>query len=96
MANHPSALKRERQARKRRERNRAVTSSIRTALKKAQIALSEKDAERIKTTFKEATSSLDRAASKGIIPHKRASRKVSRLTARVNQALSVAPPSGKQ
>ncbi len=92
MANHPSALKRERQAKKRRDRNRGALSSVRTAVKKVQIALSEKNAELVKSAFKEATSFLDGAASKGILPPKRASRKISRLAARVNKYLSTPPP----
>jgi small subunit ribosomal protein S20 len=92
VANHPSALKRERQSKKRKDRNRGTLSSVRTAVKKVQAALSEKNAELAKTALKEATSSLDGAASKGILPKKRASRKISRLAARVNKYLS-APPS---
>jgi small subunit ribosomal protein S20 len=92
VANHPSALKRERQAKKRRDRNRGTLSSVRTAVKKVQAALSEKNAELVKTTFKEATSSLDGAAGKGVLPQKRASRKISRLAARVNKFLSAPPP----
>lgn len=92
MANHPSALKRERQSKKRKDRNRGALSSVRTAVKKVQKALSEKNAELIKSALKEATSSLDGAASKGIVPQKRASRKISRLAARVNKYLSAPPP----
>lgn len=93
MANHPSALKRERQAQKRRQRNRGVLSSVRTAIKKVQTALSEKNSDRVKAALKEATSSIDGAASKGVIPAKRASRKISRLAARVNKFLSAGAPS---
>lgn len=91
MANHPSALKRERQSKKRRDRNRGALSAVRTAVKKVQAALSEKNAEVVKTALKEATSFLDAAASKGIVPQKRASRKISRLAARVNKYLSPPP-----
>ena len=92
MAIHPSALKRERQANKRKERNRGVLSSLRTAVKKVYSAISEKNADLVKTTFKEANSVLDGAASKGVIPAKRASRKISRLAARVNKFLSGSAP----
>ncbi len=88
MANHPSALKRERQAKKRRQRNRGVLSAVRTAVKRVQKALSEKNQDLAKSALKEATSSLDGAASKGVIPKTRASRKISRLAARVNKFLS--------
>lgn len=88
MANHPSALKRERQAQKRRIRNRAMNSRVKTAIKKVLNAISESGAEAIKTTLRDATSTLDKAASKGVIPKKRASRKISRLTLRANKATS--------
>ncbi len=90
MANHPSALKRERQAKKRKQRNRGILSAVRTAVKRVQTALSEKNQDLAKSALKEATSSLDGAASKGVIPQKRASRKISRLSARVKKFLSAA------
>ncbi len=91
MANHPSALKRVRQALKRRDRNRSALSSMKTAVKKVYAAIPEKNDEKIKTALKSAISSLDSTASKGIIPKKRASRKVSRLAIRTNKVLA-APP----
>ena len=92
MANHPSALKRERQSRKRRLRNRAATSAIKTSVKKLTAALSDSGAaDAVKAAFTAAVSTLDRAAGKGIIPKKRASRKVSRLARQVNQATAAAP-----
>jgi small subunit ribosomal protein S20 len=90
VANHPSALKRERQAKRRKQRNRGVLSAVRTAVKRVQTALTEKNQDLAKSALKEATSSLDGAASKGVIPKKRASRKISRLAARVNKFLSAA------
>jgi len=94
MANHPSALKRERQAQKRRLRNRAAVSAIKTSVKKLTSALSDSGAaDEVKASFTAAVSTLDRAAVKGIIPKKRASRKVSRLARQVNKATSsVSPP----
>lgn len=60
---------------------------MKTSIKKMVAALSEKEVEAVKSTLKEATSSLDRAASKGVIPKGRASRKISRLTAKANKIL---------
>ena len=90
MANHPSALKRERQAQKRRLRNRAVNSAVRTAIKKVTAAIAASEADAVKNTLKEATSMLDRAASKGVIPKGRVSRKISRLTVKANRVISPA------
>ena len=87
MANHISALKRVRQTKKRQIRNRAALSSVKTVLKRLTRALSAKNMETIRTEMKTATSTLAKAASKGIIPKKRASRKTSRLALKANQIL---------
>jgi small subunit ribosomal protein S20 len=78
MANHASAVKRNRQRLKRTARNRAAKSALRTELKKARSAVlaTPKDATSLVTA---AISALDRAASKGTIPAKRASRLKGRL-----------------
>ena len=87
MANHVSALKRAKQSEKRRMRNKSALSAMKTEIKKVQVALLGKNVEVTKTTLKAAISSLARTASKGIIPKKRASRKISRLTLRANKAV---------
>lgn len=84
MANHKSALKRHRQSEKRRIRNTAVKSSIKTSIKNLRSAISKGDSkvagELLTTTAKE----LDKAASKGSLHRNNASRKISRLTTAVN------------
>jgi small subunit ribosomal protein S20 len=79
MANHASAEKRNRQRITKTARNRAAKSALRGTVKKARAALTAKDV----TT---ATSALDRAASKGVIPAKRASRVKGRLAAALHKA----------
>lgn len=91
MANHPSALKRVRQSQKRRLRNRSVNSAVRTAIKKFSTAIATNEVEAVKTTLRDATSVLDRAASKGVIPKGRVSRKISRLSAEAKRVISPAP-----
>jgi small subunit ribosomal protein S20 len=85
MANHASAVKRNRQRLKRTARNRAAKSALRTEIKRARSALASvpKDAPSLVTA---AISALDRAASKGTIPVKRASRLKGRLTVALNKA----------
>ena len=85
MANHASAVKRNRQRIKRTARNRATKSALRTEVKKARTALTgaPKDAASL---VKGAVSALDRAASKGTIPAKRASRVKGRLAAALHKA----------
>ena len=79
MAHHKSAKKRARQTLKRRARNRHVLTTLRTAVKKARTALEGDDAEATQAAIRGAEGQLRRAASKGVIPAKRASRQISRL-----------------
>ena len=79
MANHKSAKKRARQTRKRTERNRGTRSRVKSAVKSARSALAAGDTEETAAALKAAEGVLRRAASKGAIPKKRASRHVSRL-----------------
>jgi small subunit ribosomal protein S20 len=89
MANHASAIKRNRQRLKKTAANRAAKSALRTELKKARTAVAAAPATAA-GLVKEATSSLDRAASKGTIPAKRASRVKGRLAAALHKATKAA------
>lgn len=77
MPNIKSAKKRLRQSRKRREHNKDVKSSIRTVTKRLLQTESHDEAEEM---LRQATSMLDRAARRGIIPKNAVSRRKSRLT----------------
>jgi len=81
VANNPSAEKRNRQAQKRRARNRTVMSSLRTAVKKARTAIDD-EADNATELRKQAISKIDRAVSKGVLRRQTASRYVSRLASR--------------
>ena len=85
MANHPSAQKRNRQRIKRTLRNRAVKSAVRTRVKTVREAIAAKDAKAARTALLEATVAIDKAAGKGVLPRKTASRTVSRLASAVHQ-----------
>lgn len=76
---HRSALKRQRQNEKRRTRNRGVSSALKTAVKEVRTTKS-------KEALTKAIPIIDKTAAKGVIPKKRASRLVSRLTRYVNTA----------
>ncbi len=82
-----SALKRVRQAEKRRLRNRAVKTAIKTLIKKVEAAVNNKNREDVQRAFIEATRVITSAASKGIIHRNTASRKVSRLARLANTVL---------
>jgi small subunit ribosomal protein S20 len=79
MANIASAEKQRRQAEKRKARNRAAKSTLRTALKKARTGLAGGDAD--KATLTETFSVVDKAAQKGLIKENTANRYKSRLAA---------------
>jgi len=85
MATHASAVKRNRQRIKRTDRHRATKSGLRTQLKKARAAVAAPSATTAAVVVS-AVSALDRAASKGSIPAKRASRVKGRLAAALHKA----------
>ena len=84
MANHKSAIKRARQSEDRRERNRSRKTRMKGAIKKLEEAISSKVADTAKEKLKEAISVIAKTASKGVIHQNTASRKISRLSRRVN------------
>ncbi len=85
MANHASSEKRNRQRIVRTARNRAVTSAVRTLVKRVRVAIVAKDSASAKKALIDATVELDRAASKGVFHPKAASRVVSRLSAAIHR-----------
>ena len=84
MANHPSAWKRIRQSEKRYERNKLYRTRMRTFIKRVREQIALKDGETASKTLQEATVVIAKAASKGVIHSKTASRNISRLTRQVN------------
>ena len=88
MATHKSAEKRARQALKRRARNRSVKTQVKSAVKTLETHLSQGNTEAARTALPQVERELRKAASKGVIPAKRASRRVSRLARRVNRTSS--------
>lgn len=84
MADHKSALKRIRQSERRRKRNQHVRSGLRTQVKGFREAIEAGDASVASEKLTLAISALRRAASKGVIPKRRADRSVSRLSKQLN------------
>jgi small subunit ribosomal protein S20 len=82
VAHHKSAKKRARQMLVRRARNRHVRSSLRTAIKAAHVATVSGEPGEPATALRQAERSIRKAASKGVISKKQASRQVSRLAKR--------------
>jgi len=84
VANHKSAEKRNRQAQIRRMRNRINRSKMKTVIKTLNSAIESGSAEEAKSALTAAVPVIAKTASKGTIHKKNASRKISRLTRRVN------------
>ena len=82
---HKSTIKRARQAEKRNQRNRTVLSSIKSVMRKVVDAVEEKNADEATSSLREATSALQKAVTKGVIKRNTASRRISRLAAKVNE-----------
>jgi small subunit ribosomal protein S20 len=91
MANIKSQIKRIRQNEKRRLRNKAVRSELKTRVKRVKQALEEGDLERARELLAIATKRVDKAAEKGIIHKNKAARIKSRLWKRVARAAESAP-----
>ncbi len=83
MANTPSAKKRVRQIERRTAVNTARRSRIKTFVRKVEEAIASGDADAAKAAFKVAQPEIMRGATKGVTHRNTASRKISRLAARV-------------
>ncbi len=83
MANSPQAKKRARQNEKRFAINKARRSRIRTYLRKVEAAIASGDKDAANTALKAAPPELMRGVSRGVYHKNTASRKMSRLSARV-------------
>ena len=79
MANIKSQIKRNKTNEKARLRNKAVKSSLKTAVKKFRTAAAAGDTATATTLLKDAARSLDKAASKGVIHKNQAANRKSAL-----------------
>ena len=87
MAQHKSAQKRIRRTARRTEVNRARLSRCRTSIKRVESALESDNKEAALAAFKQMEPELMRGVNKGLFKRNTASRKISRLSARI-KALS--------
>ena len=85
MANHKSALKRNRQNEKRNEQNKTRRSQIKNAIKGVLLEVEQKSVDGAQSSLKEATKIISKNAAKGVIHKRAASRKVSGLARKVYQ-----------
>ena len=82
MANHKSAKKRAKQSQVRRMRNRSAKTALKTLEKK--VRATKAAGEDAQDLMRQTQSAIHKAAKKGIIHQKTASRKISRLSKLVN------------
>ncbi|MEU4082770.1 30S ribosomal protein S20 [Streptomyces aureus] len=83
MANIKSQIKRIKTNEKARLRNKAVKSSLKTAIRKAREAVAAGDVEKATVAAREASRKLDKAVSKGVIHKNQAANKKSALASKV-------------
>ncbi|GGX55161.1 30S ribosomal protein S20 [Streptomyces fructofermentans] len=83
MANIKSQIKRIKTNEKARLRNKAVKSSLKTAIRKAREAAAAGDVEKATVAAREASRKLDKAVSKGVIHKNQAANKKSALASKV-------------
>lgn len=79
MANHKSAVKRARQAKKRNIRNTGNISAMKTFIKKFNAAAAEKNVEKAQELFQFNVAFIMKLSSKKIIHKNNAARKISKL-----------------
>jgi small subunit ribosomal protein S20 len=84
MANSPSSKKRALQSERRADMNKARRSRMRTFIRKVEEALASGDATAAQAALKDAQPEIMRGVSKGVLHKNTASRKISRLSGRVN------------
>ncbi|MCX5717537.1 MAG: 30S ribosomal protein S20 [Nitrospirae bacterium] len=85
-----SAIKRTRQAERRKLRNASIRSKIKTVSKRIEEAITEKNQEDVKKFLREIIRTVNSAVSKGVLHKNTASRKISRLSKLANTVLKAA------
>jgi len=79
-----SAIKKQRQSIKRKARNSFVKTTLKTKTKSLLASIEEQNMERAAEQLKVVVSAFDKAATKGVIHKKNASRRISRLSKKVH------------
>ncbi len=83
MANHFSALKRQRQIEKREEHNRGVRTRLRHSIREFRRAVASGDAAKAQSLLPQVVSTIDKTVKKGVIKENTANRFKSRLMTRL-------------
>ena len=88
MANIKSAKKRILVNRTKAARNKAIKSKVKTAVKKVETAVAEKNVEAAKAALHTAIVEISKAGSKGVYHKNTCSRRISRLTKLLTELLN--------
>lgn len=86
MANLKSAIKRVNTNNKKRARNQAVKSDMRTHIKQVEKLIEANDVENAKTAFQSTARVIDKAVQKGVIHKNNGNRHKARLAKKLNKA----------
>lgn len=86
MANIKSAIKRIKIADKKTLQNKSIDSSVKTAIKNFETAIAEGDLDNARVMYPKLSSSIDKAASKGVFHKNAANRKKSQLALKLQTA----------
>jgi small subunit ribosomal protein S20 len=85
---HPSAIKRHRQSLKRQIRNRTILSQVKNKVRKLRETVDDGNPAAAEAQLRAAIKELNKAATKGVIHRNAASRRIARLSRRVDQIKS--------
>lgn len=91
MANHASAVKRDRQNQKRRAINRSHAQRLRSQLKRIRQAVTTNDIEKMNALLSPTLSLIDKSIQKGLLHKNAASRYKSRLMHKINAVRASQP-----
>jgi small subunit ribosomal protein S20 len=91
MAHHHSAKKRIRQTLKRTAINRSRRSRVRTFIKRVELAVAAGDAEQARSALQAAEPEIRRAVGRRVLKLNTASRRISRLSKKVNSMSASSP-----
>ena len=96
MANHKSAIKRDRQSKVQRLRNAGYKTMAKNAVKEVRLAIANKKIEDVNLSLNKAISTLQKVQSKGVLHKNTASRKISRLAHQVNKLATISAEENKE
>jgi small subunit ribosomal protein S20 len=89
VANHKSALKRDRQSKAQRLRNTGYKTRAKNAIKELRLAIENNKIDEARLSLNKTVSMLQKVQSKGVMHKNTASRKISRLARRVNELATI-------